>query len=63
MAKKKKKYRSIKDKLNAGENWDLHLHIDHVIAVKIVEEQESSTPGTEYQFLINRALRKAYSIK
>lgn len=63
MAKSKKKYRTVEDKITNGEDWDLHIRIDHSVAIKIVDEQKKSTPGTEYQFLINRALKKAYKIK
>lgn len=70
MAKLSSKKKSVKknrvtpkEKIAAGEKWDLHFDVDPLVAPKIIEEHEKSPKGTQIQYIVNKALKKAYGIK
>lgn len=52
-----------KEKIASGKKWDLHFDVDPAVAPKIIEEHEKSPKGTQIQYILNKALKKAYGIK
>jgi len=51
---------NIREKLTNGKGWRLFLEIENDVALKIVDEKESSVNGGEFKKIINNRLRKAY---
>jgi hypothetical protein len=52
-----------REKLTSGEKWTITLDIDKDAGLKILDQHDTAPPGTQYQYLINKALRKGLGLK
>lgn len=60
--KTKRKYNTDpKSKIETGKNWEYNCKFDDDVTKKIIDEKQKS--GSEYGFIINNRMRKAYGIK
>lgn len=60
-AKKRKYNNNPLEKVNAGEPWQMHFNVHPDVAVKFIEDKETTTK--DYERIINEALADRYQVK
>ena len=60
---KVKKKQTAKQIVEAGKKWKLLFEVDAEVAVKLIFEHNNSPTGTQFAYLVNKHLKKAYNIK